>query len=117
MLYRLVGLTPGLCGRRVGRGGIPSLRLCCEASPDVEVAAVVDGEDDATTDEFRVDVDLCRDMPLLYPFAWPFGGAGPWVSVLTLALLFLRRLLRKEGMAGLLWLDGVCATMDSWEET
>jgi hypothetical protein len=65
MLYRLVGLTPGLCGRGVGRGGTPSLRLCCEASPDVEV----DGDDDAIADEFMVDDDLCRDKPLLCPFA------------------------------------------------
>ena len=69
MLYRLVGFTPGRCGRGVGRGGTSSLRFCCEASPDVEVAGVVDVLDDATADESKVDEDLRRDTPLLCPFA------------------------------------------------
>lgn len=95
MLYRLVGFTPGRCGLGVGKGGTPSLGFCCEASPDVDVAGVVDVEDDPTADEFKVDEDLLRDTPLLCPFAY----AGSDADGLTFALLFLRRLLRKEGMA------------------
>lgn len=69
MLYRLVGFTPGRCGRGVGRGGTPSFRFCCDASPEVEVAGVVDVFDDPMADEFKVDEDLLRDTPLLCPLA------------------------------------------------
>lgn len=102
-LYRLVGLMPGRCGRGVGRGGTPSLRpfVCAAPSSVVEVVGVVvDVDDDPTADEFRVDDDLRRDTPLPFcPLAWPLLYDGPcFSSVLMLARLFLRRLLRKEGI-------------------
>lgn len=43
---------------------------CPLASPEVDVAGVVDGED-PTAEEFSVDDDLRRDMPL--PF-WPLAS-------------------------------------------
>lgn len=59
-------------------------------------------EEEPTADEFSVDDDLRRDRMLaLWPFAWPLLYVGPcFSSVLKLARLFLRRLARKEGIAG-----------------
>ena len=74
---------------------------CAVTSPEVEVAGVVDGDDEPIA-EFNVEDDLRRDRKLPFcPFAWPLLCAWPFFSsVLMFDLLFLRRLLRKEGITG-----------------
>ena len=83
------------------------------------MAGVVDAVVEATTDELSVEDDLRRDtaLPLglglglgiglglpFWPWAWAWPLACGWCecfsSVLMLVLLFLRRLLRKEGITG-----------------
>lgn len=80
MLYRLVGLMPGLWGRGVGSGGMPSLSpfgcTVVASPPDVDVAGVVDVDEDPRAAEFNVEDDLRRDTPLpLVAFAWPLRCA------------------------------------------
>jgi hypothetical protein len=95
------GRGPG----RKGRGGVPLLRdlACTAASSEVDdVAGVVEAVVDPTADEFNVDEDFFWATPLpLGMGAWPL--LIDWAFsplVLMLDLLFLRRLLRKEGIAG-----------------
>jgi hypothetical protein len=65
------------------------------------VAGVVEAAVDPMADEFNVDEDLLWTMPLPVGMgAWPLlmdWAFSPFV--LMLDLLFLRRLLRKEGIA------------------
>jgi hypothetical protein len=115
MLYRLVGLGLGRCGREVGRGGTPSLRPLgwIETSPELEVAGVVDVDDETTAEEFNVEDDLRRKTPLLWPLVRAEDRRGS--SSLMLALLFLRRLLRKEGIDNDTATVAVTATVTVYE--
>ena len=117
-----MGFAPGRCGRGVGSGATLSVAPFGCASPEVDVAGVVEVED-PTAEEFSVDDDFRRETPFsAWPFTWPlsvaecFSSSSPqcqfvmsWCyllwnhardSVLPWSRLFLRRLERKEGIAG-----------------
>jgi len=61
----------------------------------VEVPGVVEGVDEPTCDEFRVEAEARWARPFLFCLSAPFACLS---SVLVMRLLFLPKLLRNEGM-------------------
>ena len=59
----------------MGSGATLSVAPFKCASPEVDVAGVVEVED-PTAEEFNVDDDFCREIPFsACPFTWPFSVA------------------------------------------
>lgn len=90
--------------------------VCAGASSDVEVAGVVDGVAEPTCEELKVDAETRCDKPLPFcPFAWPSANDLPCFPLaLVLRLLFLRKVLRNEGMSAMLWRWEIGWAMSPW---